>query len=260
MAKRRAHRKNKQAWIGALVAGALIVFAGLISWYGVTALQDKKEERQNTTAISNATSTEEDLDVANELIATDERILLTPDNIAQYQKDASGARICSPDFSLAEPTKTVEYTDSVGRFTIELPYNPDWGNDKYRIAPFDELDKPIDDGTGEVKSTTQYGPISGGEGCGWYRFGKLSVREKRTFDEIKADLSKEGAPPQLAPRKAMVGDFAVVEYNYGGLCGQPTVEVIADDYNIVLWDLCGKDEVEKDQERLRGIIATLKLL
>ena len=244
------------------MAGTLIVFAGLISWYGVTALSDKKEQRENNAAVADANN-QSDNAVANgtSLLATDDRILLTPETIAQYQKDENGAPICDAGFVTDPATTTARYEDPVGRFEIELPFNPDWGTADYRIASFDELSRPIDDGTGDVKSSAQFGFMAAGEGCGWYRSNFISVREQRSFAEIQDWATNEsGGVPNLLPRKTTVGDLEVAEYNLGALCGSPTVEVIGDDFNVVIQQICGHDEIEKDQTALRKILESLAFL
>lgn len=243
------------------MAGAILVFAGLISWYGATALQDKKEAKQSAVDATTATSDTTDATNQTSVVATDDRILLTPDNLVQYSKNTDGSPNCDVSFITTGSTEPTRYEDPVGRFEIMLPFNPDWGvESKYRIAAFDVLDKPSDDGTDEIKSTTQFGKMFVGEGCGWYRTSYLSVREQRSFEEIQAALADESLFATLKPRKTTVGDFTVAEYNLGGLCGTPTVEVIGDDYNITIGHVCSQDETERDQADLRRIVESLKLL
>ncbi|MFO0704773.1 MAG: hypothetical protein U0517_02225 [Candidatus Andersenbacteria bacterium] len=252
-----SRRKKTQQRVGAFVAVTLIVFAGLITFYSVTALKGKQENRVNTAAANEAQNNAESNNATQPLLPTDERILLTPDALAQYSHTPEGSPICDAQFVNSAATTSVTYTNATHGFSVALPYNPDWGTEQYRLAPFDELRKPIDDGTGKVKATTQYGPMGVGEGCGWYRGLSVSVREARDLEQIKADL--QNYPPSLAPREHALGKLKTVEYDVGALCGAPTIEVLGDTYNLVFAQLCGTDEVEKDIVKLRETVKTVEL-
>lgn len=220
-------------------------------WYVVTVLSERASESE-TTVMPESNTTQQTL-------PGDDRIVLTPDNIEQHSQSSDGFPICDVAFVTKDGDETVTYNSGSDNFSVDVPYNSDWGTAEFSLNPVDELDDAIDDGTGGVTSTYQYGPMSVGEGCGWYRWDRISVREPRTFDEIEEAFKGQIPFAQLRPRETTVGPYDVVEYNFGGLCGQPSVEVLGKDHNFVFWRTCGFGELEDDQAELRSVVETLKL-
>ena len=258
------------------VAVIVVVFFGLIIWYTLTVLADKRdqtaeeagqsqlleqEEVQSTesTALDDATNANAAIEA---LLATDERILLTPENLGEYNKNANGLPNCEAGFVGGEGALEYTYTNEEYGFSADLPFNPDWGTQEYRLDPFDELVPPAGGEPHGTLAAIQFGLMGVAEGCGWYRFDNLSVRESRSMDDIMTTLSQEYGPlePIVAPRQVTIGEFDAVEYEYGGLCGQPTVEVMVGPYNLAAHKICGFGEAEDDLKYLRDILATVRLL
>ena len=85
---------------------------------------------------------------------TDNRILLTPQNVRQYNDPPN----CNEKFNLYPANTTVTYSNSNRGISLEIPYNSSWGSDKYRVNPYDENNNRI-----------EFGPIRVFEGCSWVR-------------------------------------------------------------------------------------------
>lgn len=255
------------------VAVIVVVFFGLIIWYTLTVLADKRDQTSDLAAAgdqavemlpaedSPSTGSVSPNAGLEALLATDDRIVLTPDNLGDYSKNANGLPDCEAGFVVDDATSKFVYTDTEYGFEVALPFNLDWGSEDYRVEPFDELAVPLP-GQDDVLAAIQFGPMAVGEGCGWYRFDRLSVRGSRTADQIIAAVTAEQGefPPIVAPREVVVGGYQAVEYDYGGLCSQPVIELVGGSFNIVASKICGfLEEPEADFGYLRDILETLEI-
>ncbi len=143
--------------------------------------------------------------------AVDNRILLTTETALQYCDIGNPATLnrCGTEkFNYDPPTTTVTYTNAAKGIKFEVPYNPKWGNDTFRINPYDEMAEGI-----------SFGPIGQGEGGGWGRINEQLIFEKaQSADRVIAELNaKEGEFFTNKPYQAKVGDKTVVKYSISTL-------------------------------------------
>ncbi len=96
----------------------------------------------------------------------DNRILLTPDNIKKYWTSETG---CDEKFNYDNPSTLVTYTSKSRGLSVDLPYNPNWGNEKYRIEPFYEKGDLL-----------KFGSIEPLEACYWERTDSILFKPAKT--------------------------------------------------------------------------------
>lgn len=157
--------------------------------------------------------------------AVDNRILLTPATILQYCDIGNPAtlnRCGNEQFNYDPPTTTVTYTNAAKGIKFEVPYNPKWGNDTFRVNPYDETANGVD-----------FGPIGQGEGGGWGRMNEQLIFEPAmSADRVIADLNaKEGEFFTNKPYQAKVDDKTVVKYSMSALGDFFGMIVIGSKYN-----------------------------
>jgi hypothetical protein len=239
-------KKSKVGMIGVVTVAVLLGVAAVIA--GVYALRtsDKDSDVPNTTRSTDTRNAGD-----SGLIANDDRTLLTIDpGTLSYNPD--GAPGCEETFSTAAPTTTVRYESQKYGVAFDVPYNPDWGSEQYRIAPFDEV---------STSDTLVFGPVKTGEGCGWGRAYLLSFQPQRSAKEaIEAgNNSQVSAMYSVEPTEETISAFTVIKSEVVGLCSMPAFEVIGTaDYNYSLQINCG-EETEKDFNFLESIVKTFEL-
>jgi hypothetical protein len=234
-------KKSKNGTIGVIIIVIILGVAAIIA--GVFGVRTR--ESRNEPDVMRQT------EPGNSLIADDSRTLLTikPDTLSFNPTGVVG---CEEVFSAAAPTTTVRYESAKYGVAFDVPYNPDWGSEKYRVSPFDEV--PDAD-------VLVFGPVKTGEACGWGRAYLLSFQPQRSAE----DALSAGENPQVStmysskPKKDSVGGLTVVESEIVGLCSMPALEVIGTgDYNYSLQINCG-EETEKDFTFLESIVKTFEL-
>lgn len=157
--------------------------------------------------------------------AVDNRILLTPETILRYCDIGNPAtlnRCGNEQFNYDPPTTTVTYTNAAKGIKFEVPYNPKWGNDTFRINPYDEAPDGV-----------YFGPIGQGEGGGWGRMNETLIFEPaQSADRTIAELnSKEGEFFTNKPYQATVDGKTVVKYSISTLGDFFGMVVIGPKYN-----------------------------
>ncbi|MFH0831124.1 MAG: hypothetical protein V1895_03630 [Parcubacteria group bacterium] len=243
-------KKSSLMWVavGSIVGGIVIGAAAVYGWF-VMAEPNQATQANNTAETRDVTGSPED-----------ERILLTRDNLGQYSKKDNGSPDCEADFrgqGAFDADETAAYNNADFGLSVEIPFNADWGTDQYRLSPFEDLDAPIDDGTGDVLASVQFGNMFVGEGCGWYRTHFLSIRKGRDVEEIKDALGQDLVATKAVTESTIPGlGLDAVEYDFGALCGMPTLEVLGKDYNIVIGAGCGSDPND-DYPWLRSVASSL---
>ena|SRR3990167_9165736 len=173
-------------------------------------------------------------------LPTDDRTLLEPNELGQYFP-GNGDAPCT-DFVASEPTQEVRYDNPDWGLALEIPYNSDWGNEQYRINPYDEA---LDTGTSpedqQQTASLLMGPlVSGIEGCGWVRFPVITFAPQRTAAQATAAIQAEADPifPLQSIETVTLYNKTAVKYEYtpDALCPGPFYEVIGPKFNYLLND------------------------
>lgn len=184
----------------------------------------------------------------------DNRILLTPETIPQYCDISNPAmlnRCGTEQFNYEPPTTTVTYSNPAKGLSFAVPYNPEWGNDTFRINPYDEVANGIN-----------FGPIGQGEGGGWGRMlEQLMFEPAQSADRVIQDLnSKEGEFFTSKPYQATVGQHPVVKYAISTIGDFYGMIVIGTkfNYHFTYWGDAAKPN--ESFEALENIVRTVEFI
>ncbi len=179
---------------------------------------------------------------------SDTRILLTTQNISQYnsRKDPQ----CDEKFHTAPANATVRYSNSKKGIAFDVPYNLNWGSDKFRIAPYFEYEDLI-----------QFGQMGIFDACIWSRPYTMHLREKKSAEEVVSYI-QESDPPALIPvppTTIELNGLTVVRYATSGMCTYPALQIIGEKHNYEFVLHCSAD-IEADLEYLENIVKSAELL
>ncbi len=212
-------------------------------WWGITFEDDYPEYE---TMLSTFEFTEETA------VADDDRILLTYDNISQYCNPVEDTTPCQEEEFNVDDANTAEtYENSEKGIRVELPYNSDWGSERFRILPYETNPYNSD--------VISFGPISQGEGGGWGRgLWSLTFKEAKTADEVIADLNENDPDLTGQPEKSTINGINVVEYISAGMVNYYNIEVIGENYNyLFITGTSGSNNLFSD---LEDIVETFEFI
>ncbi len=90
-------------------------------------------------------------------------------------------------------------------YELRIPYNPDWGNAAYTVAPYEFEGEDI-----------LFGPIHASEMTGVYRGARFSTTEPQTLNEVLTDPKNQEIPCGLTddpipPKVLKIGKHQVVQ-------------------------------------------------
>lgn len=198
----------------------------------------------------------------------DERIsaLEAPSAMEEDEEDeAADTRPLMPEdyFGTLPPntdpaTTEVEYRNAEIGLAFQVPYNPDWGNRAYRVAPYVERQTP--DADGVLRTGVQFGPSFPFEGGGWAR-GLLLTAEDAVSAEDAITRIRDLHGDFLQDREIETVEIdgkTVVVYYAGGLCEYVSLTVIGEKANYNLWPICG-DSADARNE-LVEIVRTMEFI
>lgn len=252
-------------WIGTALATALLA-GGAVYLVQARQINQVRQDldsakRQITELQSGDDSIGRD-DDGQDLLADDDRRLISYSDNEGYGVD--NLLYCKPEdsgpnaFSLEDATTTVTYADELG-FSIELPWNPDWGTSKCRINEYEST--LISDG----ERVLLFGPLIEGEG-GLGRLYALRAIPSRSADEAISSIPDEIGEEYLTqdPELDQLADFDVVTYAYTGLCDAINIEIIGLDQpgksNFVLGSGCTAPPFDDDLDAYEDILEGFQLL
>jgi len=196
----------------------------------------------------------------NPTFPPDDRILLTPENIRQYNGETSETR-CNEKFNNDDLSVMVNYSNKEKGISLEIPYNPNWGNEKYRINPYDEVTK---------YNKIDFGYLFIGDACVWARPYSLSFLPARTAEEAISGIKSEHAQPTISPdfdnqfvlwpKKLTINNMTVIKYQPWNAVGWAVshFEIIGKKYNYQLSAISG--DAGKDFKLFESIVSTIKLI
>jgi len=249
-------------WIGTALATAALAGGGVYLWQSkqVDELKQGQDalQRQITELQSGDDSIGRD-DDGQDLLAEDDRRLLSFSEEEGYGID--NLFYCQPDdsdstaFNLDDPTTTVLYASELG-YSLEVPWNPDWGTERCRVNEYDDIS------SGDGQRNLLFGPLIAGEG-GLGRMYVLRSLPARSADEAVAAIEDEVGADFLTegPEVDQMAGFDVVVYAYSGLCDAFSVEVVGSgDYNYALSSGCNTPPFEDDRAVYESILDGFEIL
>jgi hypothetical protein len=211
----------------------------------VTELKEEKLEEKEKT------------DVGGEM---DNRILLTRENLKEvWEKECPPptpetveefTKKCE-EMNYDPPTTEVLYSNKEKGISLKIPYNPRWGNKKFKILPYYEYEDRL-----------EFGPLTPGIPTGWRRAYTMFFKPSRTVDEVITSLLKEGnrvIKDSIVVTK--INDVTIVKYStfeeMCPPCGVNMIEIIGKKYNYLFEDLVlpGTEELLSEK-----IIKTIKFI
>ncbi len=264
MAKVRS-RLNLIYFVLAIIVTAVIA-AGLVYWRQSLIIQDQEGKseavendlRQQISVLQDQiTALQQQLNPVSPTVlvpATGQRILLTQANIQQYRPKDQTA--CQEKFVADLPTTTVTYLPQKidAGLTVDLPYNGNWGNDKYQIAPFEEV-------IGQQSSGVVFGPLEILADCSWVRSQQILFGQAQAATTTIAALEKNVTQLVGKPKKVTLGSITAIQYQLGGTFNTAAYQVIGPKYNYEFSQSCEKKNVCTAAFRqLEKIIKTIKFL
>ncbi len=187
-------------------------------------------------------------ETADEII--DKRILLTLENISQYNNPSNPN--CSEKFNQDPPNTIIKYEDKEKGISFDMPYNSDWGNEKYKINPYEKWK----DESG--KDYILFGSITDFEACSWVQSYALVFNPVKSADMLIKEMEEIPYYPEIfiiKPTKKSINGLDIVESQSHGMCDSGELEVVGKKYNYVLRPLCGADF-----EFLESIVKSIKLI
>jgi len=170
-----------------------------------------------------------------------ERILLTNNNIGQYNKGTS--QDCDEDFNQSPYNKWANYQNKERGISLNIPYNDQWGNDQYRLNPYEQINNSL-----------IFGPIRGGEACSWTRVYKLEFLPVKSASEVIGSLL---GTEKFITQKTFSG-LTAVEYESSGLLQYANLEIIGQKFNYRLTMDCGS-QCQAQFSLLEAMAASAKL-
>ncbi|RLC35650.1 hypothetical protein DRH14_00365 [Candidatus Shapirobacteria bacterium] len=182
---------------------------------------------------------------------SDSRILLTPENIEKYNKPYEKA--CDVKFNNDKATDTVVYVDKSRGLSVELPYNPNWGNETYRINPYDEY-------TDDTYIRLRFGPVITFEGCSWSRLKNFGFVPVQTVKQTEVSLRKNPTIHSGDIEKIqLTNGLTAFQYIDDGIALMYTIEVVGKKHNYVIsWP--GTGNAQSEFAHLRTIAESIKLI
>jgi hypothetical protein len=250
-------QQNKRQGFGriGLIVGVVAVVIAAVA--AVFVLSARSTQAPSNSEVNTSTPTDDASADANELLPEDGRTLLTLTNAEELISQNSITR-CDIDFNDAKPTTAATFSQQESGLSVELPYNPDWGNEQFKIQPYERFE--LSPGPNQ---TINFGPMFVGEGCGWFRAYTLQIGQQRSAQVLINGLteSSQTSTPMVVgePQQVKIGDLTAVKYEEVGLCNGQTIEVIGQSHNYILRPLCGGDSKE-EFEFLESIVKTIRLI
>ena len=148
-------------------------------------------------------------------------------------------------------TEAVEYRRDDFGISVQLPSNPAWGSEKYRIKPYTEY--------GMGSSHLSFGRAHPFEGGGWIRQYYMNVLPASSTQEVLAKIENEQSQDlAFGPREVtQINGVDVVMYHELGLCDSLMFEVVGRKANYHFESLCGGDEARSE---LLDVIKTIEFI
>ncbi|HPL92995.1 MAG TPA: hypothetical protein PLB38_01790 [bacterium] len=176
----------------------------------------------------------------------DGKQVLTGFNLDKYYLNNPEA--CSEKFFADVPNETQTYENKDHKIKFFYPYNINWGNANYYIAPLDELDGVL-----------YFGPVFNHENCVWERAYKMTVQKRRSITEIFNDLQTKY--PNVIPEIIEIGSKEVISYTVekSANCVYPVYYLLGPDFDYEFSTICSSN-LENDQAFLGQIIERVKFL
>jgi len=191
-------------------------------------------------------------DITNETENTSQAMKKRFSGTGCYSKESDGTDNLyelSKDFNLSSPNVKVAYSNQTKGISLEIPYNPSWGNKNCKVEPYVEFTQP----SGNVL-------LEFGKPRAWIRSEfLLTISNYRTAEDIIGEQKNVGGEPNPNPRKMTLGNNQVVVFESYGMTVERIYEVIGKKYNYSFGYVEGEKLNEKTAKELEIIIGSMKI-
>jgi cytoskeletal protein RodZ len=250
--------------VAVLLTAVVVAFGVYWRQNLVTQDQEAKNEviqndlRQQVNALQDQlTALQQQLNPSSPVVpvsAEGQRILLSQANIEQYRPKDQTA--CQEKFVTDLATGTVTYLSQKidAGLTVDLPYNSNWGNEKYQISPFEEV--VTQKSTGLV-----FGPLAVLADCSWVRSQQIIFGSAQSATATLASLQKNASQLVGKPKQVVIGSITAIKYQIAGALPSAAYQVIGPKYNYEFSQPCEKKTVCTESfSQLEKIIKSIKFL
>lgn len=247
----------------AIVVIILITAAvGIIIWLeqgGSTqtaqTMQTIPQSKNNNVPTNNTTDNqvpEKKQGITNETKDTSQAIKKRFSGVGCYAKETDGSdnlHELNKDFNLSSPTAKITYSNQIKGISLEIPYNPNWGNKNCKVEPYVEFTQS----SGDIL-------VEFGKPRAWIRSEfLLTISSHRTAEDIISEQNNVGGEPNPNPRKMTLGNNQVVVFESYGMTVERIYEVIGKKYNYSFGYADGEKLNEKTAKELETIIGNMKI-
>lgn len=143
---------------------------------------------------------------------------------------------CYEEFNTDSPSKFVRYKSTVKGATFNLPYNWAWGNEQYKLAPYDA-----------TASTITYGPLMQSEKCGLQRSHKIIITEPKNMTEVQTDINAQRLAGAVI-ETTLNGLTALTYESRGRTCIHQNIVVMGEKKNYIFTQSChGKTSTSEEE-------------
>jgi hypothetical protein len=166
------------------------------------------------------------------------------------------------EFNLDPPNTTVLYSNPAKGISLQIPYNPKWGSERYKIPAYYEYEEKV-----------LFGPIFPFEAGSVARGCSISFLQVRSAEEAVASLKElaygRGEFPSGVEKESIItetiNNITVVKYIFvDSLIGSiPRIEVVGKKYNYLIecwYGWHGMHGAEKTIEVYEKIIGTIQFI
>ncbi|MCU0680610.1 MAG: hypothetical protein MUF50_04920 [Planctomycetes bacterium] len=165
----------------------------------------------------------------------EEVVTINPLNITQYNAPEN----CQLKLNTLPAKGSVRYSSADKGLSFSAPYSKDWGNEKFRVNPYDD-----------GKEKVSFGPlVVNPKNCNLARESYVNIVPAQSASKVLA------ATKEIGSDKKTISDLSVVEYIVKGDCDMPTIVVFGKKYNYEFTNACGGK-----LEDLEKVVETVKLL
>lgn len=182
------------------------------------------------------------------------RVILTHNNTPPFLNRFDNPE-CEQIFSNDPAATTVQYSNTDKGITFSVPYNEQWGNEKYKVTAYNEVKN--DNGNLEY---VEFGALKNFGNCEWGRLYSMRFLPAKgaleVIDAIQDHQSTEAI--SINPSTTEINGLTVVKYATTGKCYHPAIQVIGEKYNYEFVSTCSP-LAEQDMEILEEIVKSVQL-
>lgn len=167
--------------------------------------------------------------------------LLTQEYLASLSAEEKAKNI----FTTKDADTTFQYSDAY--FTVDLPYNYSWGNEKYLPAPYEFSGQILD----------FWNIWMFGQKDKWNREYSIIILDYMSSDTMLPLINEDESVTQK-PTLQSINWLEVIKYIDKTTCDHPSLVVVGKSQNYVFLTNCSKD-TDKDFAVLQKIVETMKI-